>query len=314
MAGMSVAPWYADGSVTLLLGDAAAVLAGMAADSVDCVVTAPPSYAPRKWGKGQIGQELTPAAYLDALRTVFREVHRVLRDDGICWITIADAYAAGSAARRTVARGRPPVPVKSLLGLPWRFLLALQEDGWLIRNEVVWAKPNAIPETCRDRLARRHQPLYMLSKTARYHFGLDAIRQLSTGDRALAGHTHRSANKPHTVRGVWPSTPRCSAGHGLNRQPPAIHTNGHNPGTVWTISTRDARHAHSAGYPVDLALRCIAASCPPGGVTLDPFSGSGTTVEAAVRLGRRAVAIDSREDFHCLTLARLRLAGRNQCP
>lgn len=306
---MSPTPWYQDDQVTLLLGDAVTVLAGLPANSVGCVVTSPPYYATRDWGEGQIGQEATPAAYLDALRAVFREVHRVLRDDGTCWINLADTYAAGPAARRTVAFDQPPVPVKSLLGLPWRLVLALQEDGWLIRNEAVWSKPNALPESCRDRLARRHEALYLLTKAPSYHFDLDAVRQPYTGDRALSRRIHRSANKPNTLRSTWPPTPRSPAdSDATSRHQAAVHERGRNPGTVWTIPTRPRRTAHTAAFPIDLPLRAIAAGCRPGGVTLDPFSGSGTTAEAALCLGCRAVMIDQREDFHCLTLARLRIA------
>jgi DNA modification methylase len=309
---MNLTPWYADEKATLLLGDAATVLAQMPASSVDCVVTSPPYYATRDWGAGQIGQEPTPAAYLHALRAVFREVHHVLRDDGTCWINLADVYAAGPAAHRTVVVGEPPVPVKSLLGLPWRLMLTLQADGFLIRNEAVWAKPNALPESFRDRLARRHEPIYLLTKTPRYHFDLDAIRHPYTGDRTLSRRAHHSANKPHTLRGSWPPPPRCSQALGPNLQPTghqhtATHAKGRNPGIVWTIPTRPTRHAHTAAFPPDLARRCIEAGCPPNGVTLDPFSGSGTTVAAALHLGRRAVGIDLREDFHCLALARLRM-------
>ncbi|MEV5283398.1 site-specific DNA-methyltransferase [Streptomyces sp. NPDC052811] len=296
---MNPTRWYQDDYVTLLLGDAATVLATLPDSSVDCVVTSPPYYATRNWGAGQIGQEDTPAAYLDALRAVFREVHRVLRDDGTCFVNIADVYASGSAARRTAGLGQPPVAVKSLLGLPWRLVLALQGDGWLIRNEVVWAKPNAIPESCRDRLARRHEPVYFLTKSGRYHFDLDAIRQPYTGDRALSRRAHHSANKPNTVRGTWPPT-------GGQR------VNGRNPGSVWTIPTTPSRHSHTAAFPQDLARRCVAAGCPPGAVTLDPFSGSGTTLEAALRLGRRAVGIDLRADFHAFAEVRLREVTRTR--
>ncbi|MFD7169131.1 DNA-methyltransferase [Streptomyces violascens] len=298
---MNPTPWYQDDHVTLLRGDATTVLAALPKNSVDCVVTSPPYYATRDWGAGQIGQEDTPAAYLNALRAVFREVHRVLRDDGTCFVNIADVYATGPAARRTVVPGQPPVAVKSLLGLPWRLMLALQTDGWLIRNEVVWAKPNAIPESCRDRLARRHEPVYLLTKSARYHFDLDAIRQPYTGDRALSRRAHRSANKLNTVRGTWPPLV-------------AREANGRNPGTVWTIPTRPTRHLHTAAFPLDLALRCISAGCPPGAVTLDPFSGSGTTLEASLRLDRRAIGIDVRADFHAYAEVRLRQVPRASTP
>jgi DNA modification methylase len=312
---LSPTPWHQDDQATLYVGDAAEVLAQLPEHSVDCVVTSPPYYATRDWGDGQIGQERTPAEYIDALRRVFREVHRVLRDEGTLWLNMSDVYAAGPAARRIVTHGGRPIPVKSLLGLPWRLALALQENGFLIRNEAVWAKPNAIPDSCRDRLARRHEQLFLLTKGPKYYFDLDPIRQPYTGDRALSRRVHRSGNKPNTARGVWPSTARCSAAPGPNVQPTcarhtAAHVNGRNPGTVWTIPTRPTRHAHTAAFPIDLAIKCIAAGCRPGGTVLDCFSGSGTTTEAALRLGRRAIAIDLREDFHLLARARLDVQRR----
>jgi site-specific DNA-methyltransferase (cytosine-N4-specific) len=308
-------PWYQDDHVTLLLGDAADMLAQLPAASVDCVVTSPPYYRVRDYGHpDQIGNEPTPRSYVERLRNVFQQVHRVLRDDGTCWLNLADTYATGSGARRCVTSGMPALPAKNLLGIPWRTALALQDDGWILRNEIIWHKPNALPESARNRLTRRHEHLFLLTKQPTYAFDLDPIRQPYTGDRTLSRRAHHSANKPNTVRGTWPHPRTCSALPGPSHQPAAhqhtpAHSHGRNPGTVWTIATRPTRHAHTAAYPIDLPLRCVAAGSRPGALVLDPFSGSGSTVEAAVRLGRRALAIDLREDFHCLALARLRVVS-----
>jgi site-specific DNA-methyltransferase (cytosine-N4-specific) len=301
-------PWYQDDHVTLLLGDAADILAQLPAASVDCVVTSPPYYRVPDYGHpGQIGNESTPRSYVERLCNVFQQVHRVLRDDGTCRLNLADTYATGSGPRRCVAPGMPALPAKNLLGLPWRTALALQDDGWILRNEIIWHKPNTIPESARNRLTRRHEHLFLLTKQPTYAFDLDPIRQPYTGDRTLSRRAHHSANKPNTARGTCPcpgpSLP--PAGH----QHTAAHPRGRNPETVWTIATRPSRHAHTAAHPIDLPLRCIAAGSRPGALVLDPFSGSGTTVEAAVRLGRRALAIDLRQDFHRPALARLRRAS-----
>lgn len=307
-------PWYQDEHVTLVLGNATEVLSELPAASVDCVVTSPPYYATRDWGPGQLGQEDTPAAYVDALRNVFQQVHRVLRPDGTFWLNMADTYATGPTARRTPSHGKAPVPVKSLLGLPWRTALMLQKDGWILRNEIIWHKPNAIPESVRDRLSRRHEQLFLLTKQPTYAFDLDPIRQPYTGDRALSRRTHHTANKPNTVRGAWPRT-QGSAVLGRNAQPTGRQHNtaderGRNPGSIWSIATRPSRHAHTAAFPIDLPLRCIAAGSRSGAIVLDPFSGSGTTGQAARRLGRKYLGCDIREDYLCLTLARINSAGR----
>ncbi|MGW0734490.1 DNA-methyltransferase [Streptomyces sp. NPDC002851] len=317
MPDAALTSWHQTENTTLYVGDVTTVLAYLPAGSVNCIVTSPPYYATRDWDDArQIGQEPTPAAYLHALREVFREAHRVLAEDGALWLNIADVYATGPAPRRTVTPGHSPLPPKSLLGLPWRLALALQEDGWILRNEIIWAKPNAVPESCRDRLARRHELLYLLTKNSRYHFDLDAIRQRYDGDRSLVRRAHRSANKPNTARGIWPRpAPRPSTALGRpNIQPSGVqhtasHPGGRNPGTVWTIPTRPSRHAHTAPYPIDLARRCISAGCPPGGMVLDPFSGSGTTLAAALQLDRQAIGIDIREDFQRLARARLEWAA-----
>ncbi|MEV0598469.1 site-specific DNA-methyltransferase [Streptomyces sp. NPDC050315] len=300
-------PWYSDQHITLYLGDAATTLALLPPGSVDCIVTSPPYWRTRDYEgvPEQLGQETTAETYIEALRAVFTAAHRVLADNGTLWLNLGDRYAPHSDAR--------PRP-KNLLGLPWRVALALQEDGWLLCNEIVWHKPNAVPESVRDRLSRRHEHLFLLTKQPAYHFDLDPIRQPYTGDRALSRRAHRTANKPNTATGIWPPTSLCSEALGPNLQPTrarhtVAHLKGRNPGTVWDIATRPTRHAHTAAFPIDMPLRCIASGCRPGGTVSDLFSGSGTTGDAALQLGRAYVGIDIVERYHQHALARLPAAA-----
>ncbi|MEV0604231.1 site-specific DNA-methyltransferase [Streptomyces sp. NPDC050315] len=304
---MTRTPWFSDEKVTLLLGDAHEVLSSLGPASVDCIVTSPPYWRTRDYEgtAGQLGHEPTPAAYIEALRTVFAAARRVLADDGTLWLNLGDRYGAPA----------PGASQKQLLGIPWRAALALQADGWILRSEIIWHKPNAVPESCRDRLARRHEHLFLFAKCPAYAFDLDSIRQPYTGDRALSRRVHRSANKPHTARGTWPRLARCSAALGPHVQPTgrqhlADHPRGRNPGTVWQIPTRPSRLPHTAAYPIDLPLRAIAAGCRPGGHVLDPFSGTATTGVAARQLGRTYTGIELVEGYHHLALPRLLQAER----
>lgn len=276
-------PYYRDDQVTLLLGDALGVLRILPDCSVDCIVTSPPYYQLRSYGvDGQYGLEPTPAAYVETMRRLFAEARRVLADDGTLWLNLGDSYVCspkGSESKTDGLVGRSNhlttpagsggksgggLAAKQLLGIPWRTAFALQDDGWLLRNEIIWHKPNAMPESVRDRLSSRHEHLFLFAKSQRYAFDLDAIRE-------------RKANSL-----------------------------GRNPGDVWTITTKPYPAAHFAVFPIDLPLRCIKAGCKPGGTVLDPFSGSGTTGDAARRLGRKYVGIDLNPAYH--DLARERFA------
>jgi site-specific DNA-methyltransferase (cytosine-N4-specific) len=274
-------PYYADETLTLLLGNAREVLSTMDAGSVNCVVTSPPYYGLRDYegNDQQIGLEESPAEYVAALVEVFAEVHRVLAEDGTLWLNLGDSYSSkpgpdddqniharldGTRDRKRLAMGgerRPRMtglPEKNLLGIPWRVAFALQDAGWYLRNAIVWHK-NAMPESVRDRLSTRYELLFLFVKRKRYWFSLDAIR----GDQAG------------------------------------------NPGDVWPINTRPCPEAHFATFPVDLPRRCIAAGCRPGGTVLDPFSGAGTTALAAQQLGRRAIGIDINATYHDIALKRM---------
>jgi site-specific DNA-methyltransferase (cytosine-N4-specific) len=314
--------YYRDEQVTLWLGDALDVLRALPDESVDCIVTSPPYYGLRDYGvDGQYGLEATPAAYVETMRQVFAEARRVLAKDGTCWINLGDSYARGNTGQgndgpsSTLQGGTRPsfrsdgatvspakragagIPDKNLLMIPERVAIALQDDGWILRSKVIWHKPNAMPESVLDRPAGRYEFVYLLTRSERYWFDLDTIREPHTMEQRRRTVKHRynpPASQPehtglHTVRAeVAPD------GHPLGR----------NPGDVWTIATQPYPEAHFAVFPAEIPIRCIKAGCKPGGTVLDPFSGSGTAGEAARRLGRRYLGIDLNPAYHDLAIKR----------
>lgn len=311
--------YYREPGIELHVGDALDVMTALPTVSVNCVVTSPPYWGLRDYGTAvwiggssdcshtlgatphqrrtassanvkkhcrkcgaiahdqQYGHEPTPEKYADQLRQVFAEVWRVLTADGTAWLNLGDTYSPNSDGS-----------YKSLAGIPWRVAFALRNDGWIVRNAIVWHKPNAMPESVQDRLSARHEMLFLLIKQQHYHFDRDAIRQPYTADRPLRRKTHYGGNKDNTIKMYW--TPQAK---------------GKNPGDVWSMSTRPLREAHCAPFPIDLPLRCIAAGCREDGVVLDPFSGAGTTGLATYQLNRKYVGIDLRADYHDIFLRRL---------
>lgn len=284
----------------LHLGDALKVMSGMAAESVNSIVTSPPYWGLRDYGvPGQYGLEPTVAAYVRRLRAVFAEARRILATDGTLWLNLGDCYggswhnyvAPGSTAptandlrRRAHGTHLPPQAgerPKNLLGVPWQVAFALVEDGWTLRNAIVWHKPNATPESVRDRLSSRYEMLFLLVRSRRYWFDLSPIKEPLSGSEARRG-----------------MVPRAHGSHGRN------------PGDVWSIANRPNRGTHFAASPIDIPLRCIASGCKPGGTVLDPFSGSGTTGIAAMRLGRSFVGIDVNARYHQIARARFAESGR----
>jgi DNA modification methylase len=315
-----MAQYYADDAVTLYLGDALAVLRELPAESVDCVVTSPPYYGLRDYGEpGQYGLEATPAEYVATMLAVFAEVRRVLAADGTLWVNLGDTYAypPGSAGkqgngqrsgRTFTAEGLPgtaAVPPKNLLGVPWRVAFALQHDGWILRSHIVWHKPNAMPESVKDRPSSRHESLFLLTRSPRYWFDLDAIREPYSENKAW-GTGVRSADKVGLATATLRGTSVEAQQNGLAK-PRTEHPDGRQPGDVWSLNTEKFPEAHFAVMPPTLAERCILAGCRPGGVVLDPFTGSGTTGMVAGRLGRRFVGIDLSAKYLDLAL-RTRLA------
>lgn len=315
-------PYYEDESVTLWHGDAALVLDSMPAGSVDCIVTSPPYFGLRDYGvEGQVGAEESPAEFVASLVAVFTEARRVLADDGTLWLNLGDSYSFGSTpihntntpnrnrdgssddASVAVGRSLAPrrqnsgLPAKNMLGMPWRVAFALQDAGWILRNEIIWAKPNAMPESVTDRLSTRHEHLFLLTKSPRYWFDLDAVREpAETADRTGPRRSYAPGSASSmSAGGEHQEMAGPFAGLPLNPL-------GRNPGDVWTINTTPFSGAHFATFPVELPARCIKAGCKPGGTVLDTFSGSGATGLAAARLGRKYVGIDLNADYLDLSL------------
>lgn len=313
---MTRQPYYADAAVSLYHGSALDVLRQMPAESVHCVVTSPPYYGLRDYGEpGQLGLEATPAEYVASMRAVFAEVRRVLSADGTLWLNLGDTYAGKGNAGESVGMTRradravliprrhnttSEAPYKSLLMIPSRVALSLVEDGWCLRNRVVWHKTDAMPESVKDRLSSRYEELFLLTRSAQYHFDLDAIREPVKPESLRRGQSWaerrgRGAPPRHGLVGVSGDSDF------------AADAAGKNPGDVWSIPTAGFPEAHFAVMAPELARRCVAAGCRPGGVVLDPFCGSGTTGMVAQRLGRRFVGIDVSAAYLDLAL-RTRLA------
>jgi DNA modification methylase len=262
----------------------------------------------------QYGLEATPEDYVTSLRAVFAHLHRVLADTGTVWLNLGDCYSTQPPTPSTDRA--PTLPRKNLLGMPWRVALALQQDRWILRNAIVWHKPNAMPESVRDRLSRRYEMLFLLVKQPHYWFNLDPIRESPTHPTTPSTthktpHTKtRTRHHPDSACGKYANTTAFGRGpHGSAIRPghkhTATHPQGRNPGDIWSINTRPLRAAHFAAFPIDIPLRAITAGCPPGGTVLDPFSGAGTTGLAAHHLAHPYIGIDLNPTFHDITLTRL---------
>ncbi|WP_432832974.1 DNA-methyltransferase [Dactylosporangium sp. CA-092794] len=290
------------------------------------------------WSDPQYGLEATVEQYVARLVGVFDQVRRVLSPTGTCWLNLGDSYSGGSkraydtasgiAATRRLPSGRngSQLPAKNLIGVPWRVAFALQSSGWWLRNAVIWAKSNPMPESVTDRLSATYELLFLLTTSQRYHFDLDPVRLPLKRPEAADGSRVFGGARKGTTGGVGATARRRGGRYGgkynaehtavepgagrgnlvpLGHAHSAAHPKGRNPGDVRTIATRPYRGAHVAPFPLDLPLRAIAAGCPPGGVVLDPFSGAGTTGLAAVQLGRRYVGVDIAAGFHDEAIARL---------
>ena len=311
--------YYQDAHVTLHHGDALAVLTDLPDRSVDCIVTSPPYFGLRNYGvDGQIGAEPSPVEFVAALVAVFREARRVLADDGTLWLNLGDSYVHkkasgpqgrdGERATRTftadAAGGWSGLPDKNLLGIPWRVAFALQDDGWILRQEIIWSKRNGMPEAVTDRPSRSHETVFLLSKRPRYWYDADAIREDSDPDQQAHNDRYAKVYEAQADRAASTGQPGNVNSAGIHARPGKP---GRNARSVWTISAQPFAEAHFATMPPTLAERCIQAGCKPGGTVLDPFSGSGTTGLAAARHGRRYVGIDLNADYLDLSL-RTRLA------
>jgi DNA modification methylase len=296
--------------------------------SVHCCVTSPPYWLQRDYGHdGQIGLEDTPEAYVARMVEVFREVRRVLRDDGTCWVNLGDSYAATGVKQtgradsnadsflsshapgykrpemgpRTTIRVDSGLKPKDLVGIPWRVAFALQADGWLLRQDIIWHKPNPMPEGVTDRCTKAHEYVFLLTKSAKYWYDAEAIQEKALqpiGDITTA--TGKGSQHKQAVIGQNQSGKSTL---GANQGKPT-----RNRRSVWTISTRPYSGAHFAVMPADLVEPCIKAGCPEGGTVLDPFAGSGTTLAVAAEQGRSGIGCELNPEYIALAKKRIREA------
>jgi DNA modification methylase len=297
-------------TVRIINADVMDGLAQLEDGSVHCVVTSPPYFGLRDYGMpGQIGLEATPDAFVSKLVEVFREVRRVLRKDGTCWLNLGDSYAGGGGhspnapSSKTSKSGlygealksggiKPLgiVKAKDLIGIPWRVAFALQADGWWLRQDIIWSKPNPMPESVTDRCTKAHEYLFLLTKAERYFYDADAI-----------GEPHGSnwidTRKPYEIKG---NSDRNDGG-----QPPQSSREWRNKRSVWEVTTQPFPEAHFATFPPALIEPCIKAGCPEGGTVLDPFGGSGTTGLVADRLKRNAILIELNPEYAAMAQRRI---------
>lgn len=286
----------------VLLADALEGLRTLEPESVHTCVTSPPYFNLRDYGvAGQIGNEDTPEAFVGKLVEVFREVWRVLRPDGTLWVNIGDSYATRSGNQpptntrnscgHTEKRTPPGYKYKDLIGVPWLLAFALRADGWYLRQDIIWNKSNCMPESVRDRCTKSHEYIFLLSKSERYYFDPQAIRE-PAGTKGNA-RSFRGGGAYTGGRSFNNSAEVARESHGNVKN----DTGTRNKRDVWTVSTTGFRGAHFAVFPEKLIEPCILAGCPEGGTVLDPFTGSGTTGVVAKRLGRNFVGCEINPDY-----------------
>lgn len=297
-------------TVRILIGDCRERLRELPDASVHCCVTSPPYFGLRDYGvDGQIGLEDTPDAFVAELVAVFREVRRVLRDDGTLWCNLGDSYAAttkgaGGVGKQHSNAGsvmgdrswRIPVGLKSkdLIGIPWRVAFALQADGWWLRQDIIWHKPNPMPESVTDRCTKSHEYIFLLTKSATYHYDAAAIAEAANTDIQERKRANGVGSEAQGKRsGTGNLTANCGVSETRNRR------------SVWTVATQPFSEAHFATFPPALIEPCILAGCPVGGTVLDPFGGAGTTGLVADRLGRNAILIELNPAYAAMAKSRV---------
>ena len=300
-------------------GDCRETMRRWAADGVkvQTCVTSPPYFGLRDYGhEGQIGLEQTPDQYIAAMVEVFRCVRDVLADDGTLWLNIGDSYAgsgkgpAGNLGKTNNERDMTHIKAsalvpegcknKDLIGIPWMLAFALRADGWYLRQDIIWHKPNPMPESVRDRCTKAHEYIFLLSKSERYFFDAEAIGEPVTGN-SLTG-----AKKPSTLSGGKGATGKSQTG---GKESSTLGLGWHKPTrnrrSVWTVATKPYKGAHFATFPPALIEPCILAGSRPGDIVLDPFMGSGTTAATAFRHGRQYLGCELNPEYGALQQERI---------
>lgn len=348
--------------VSIINDSAQSALASLSDESIDCIVTSPPYWGLRDYGvDGQIGLEPTMAEYLSTVVSVCRELRRVLKPEGTFWLNVGDSYAGSGrggnpdgSTKQTTNKGSQGVGVlyglcqqdkeaerarikaqfeaqkqaglkpKDLCMVPNRLAILLQEDGWYVRSEIIWHKPNPMPESVRDRPTCAHEKVWLLTKSERYFYDADAIREplaassvarLSQDVEAQDGSTRANGGQKtngkmkavvfggNKGQGAYGSGSRRASGNAWSAG------TGANARNVWTIPPNNFKEAHFATMPPKIAERCIKAGCPEGGTVLDPFGGAGTTGMVAASLGRNATLIELNPEYCRLAESRITKAG-----
>ena len=338
----------------ILAGDCRDTLKTLPDQSVHCCVTSPPYFGLRDYGvAGQMGLETTPDAYVAELVAVFREVRRVLRDEGTLFLNLGDSYAGSgrggnpdAGTKQGTNKGSQTVGVlhgldqsnaaaerarmkdqfialkggglkqKDLIGIPWMVAFALRADGWYLRQDIIWHKPNPMPESVTDRCTKAHEYIFMLSKSARYFYDQEAIKEAAVaadpgemdggaqrnpnGSKANSGRNYRDKQRGHSRRHAgfndrWDKMERTGQCSGVR-----------NKRSVWTVATQPFKEAHFATFPPALIEPCILAGCPKGGTVLDPFGGAGTTGLVADRLQRKSILIELNQDYVAMAYERFK--------
>lgn len=305
----------------IILGDCVDVLKTLEDESIHCVITSPPYWGLRDYGvAGQLGLEETPEEFIENMVAVFREVKRVLRSDGTLWLNIGDSYANNSAGgsqgkngqragRRFTAQVPPHrgegLKPKDLVGIPWMLAFALRADGWYLRQDIIWSKPNPMPESVQDRCTKAHEYIFLMTKSPAYHYDIEAIKEraVRVGDKqTFGGKKAREGQKIGTE-------PRNGHRSDKNSQwgKDMVTMEYRNKRSVWSVSTMSFKEAHFATFPEKLIEPMVMAGCPEGGAILDPFMGAGTTGLVAKRLGRKYLGIEINPEY--VKIAEKRIAN-----
>ena len=297
---------------TLLQGDSLTILKSLPDCSVNCCITSPPYYGLRDYDKeGQIGKEKTPKQYIDRLVCVFQEVKRVLAEDGTAWINIGDSYVTAKGEKNP-----KEYKTKDLLGIPWMLAFALRENGWYLRQDIIWQKTNCMPESVRDRCTKSHEHIFLLTKNPTYYFDAEAIAEPvseSTIKRLAQNITDQkgSNRQPGKTNGAMKACKsRFSDVKYVEGQTKSGNEHYEKPlrnkRDVWSVSTSGFKGAHFATFPTKLVEPMVFAGCPENGTVLDPFAGSGTVGVVALNNKRKFIGIDLNESYLDIAKERIR--------
>ena len=317
----------------IIQGDSLKVLKTFPDESINCVITSPPYWGLRDYGvTGQLGLEKTPEEYVEKMVEIFQEVKRVLKKDGTLWLNLGDSYASNGREGGDIdkdngmdierGRGRlnkhPTIKPKDIVGIPWRVALALQANGWYLRQDIIWAKPNPMPESVTDRCTKSHEYVFLLTKSAKYYFDNEAIKEVATGYDGGKDTMMKGSKKYKNGNYLAGGNANSLAIKGRERwQYKNLQEDGQTPNTmhekrlvgeeylspvrnkrsVWTVTTKPFREAHFATFPEDLIQPMVLAGCPKNGIILDPFIGAGTTAVVALKADKNFIGIELNPQY-----------------